>query len=226
MNKSKIFKIMLMLLCAIMALCIVACSEREQTGTDGPIIDDDDDLTDVETIVSDISTARTYIKDSMSYLDRGIYTDPEWLCINTAVAFDFHAYQELGDSYSNVAKKRANYNLSVMMNVNLKDNSQSIALIELNNTYQGATYIGVYYYGSTLYLNVGGNKYYAEQINLTTVGNFIVEAMMLGTNDPDKTDIVEIIGNALQAEIDIGEKSGIVKTAWNIPPRYSSTKPV
>ncbi|MBO5304118.1 MAG: hypothetical protein J6A99_00445, partial [Clostridia bacterium] len=217
MNKSKIFKIMLMLLCAIMALCIVACSEREQTDDEGGGPDNKPiDGGGIEDIITDRKTAFSYIADSMSYLDNGIYVDPDWLCINTTIAFDYHAYEELGDSYSNVPKKRANYNLSVMMNINLHDNSQSVALIELNNVYQGATYLGLYYYDSTLYLNVAGNKYYAEQINLTTIGNFIVDKMMLGTNDPDKTDIVDIIGKALQSEIDIGDFSGVIKIAWGI----------
>ena len=198
-------------------MCLVACSDRNanENNEDGSIIDNKD-VVDNSTIITNKDGAWKYIAKSMEYLDDGLYINPEWLVINATLDFDFHSYEKTDGVYTTVAAKRAEFSLTIKANISLTDNSKSVALIELRNTYQGAVYLGLYYYSSTTYLNVGGKKYYTEQLNLTSIGELIVEKLKLGSNSTDETDIVAIVGNALQGTLDIGSYSSLVKTVWGI----------
>ncbi|MGN0768661.1 MAG: hypothetical protein ACI4M8_04805, partial [Christensenellales bacterium] len=198
----------------IIALCLVACSERTTEDPGNTVIDDPTNNNNTPSLKMSQKEAFAYIKDSMQYLDQEFYLDPQWLCINTTIELGYHAYEKSGGIYTNNVRQRAEYSLTVMANISLKDNSQSVALIELSNIYAGQVYLGLYYYGSTTYLVVGTKKYYTEQLNLTKIGQTIADALKMGTKD--ETDIPEFIGNALQANIDIDAVKGIIGLVWQI----------
>lgn len=57
--------------------------------------------------------------------------------------------------------------LILKANIHNTDNKQSQMLLELRSNIQGAIVIGLYYADRTLYVNMLGKEYYAEEINLT-----------------------------------------------------------
>ena len=199
-KKSNLLKAFILLVCLTLCLCFAACSQREteEEGTD--IVDptQTDDSKASEKVTRDQAFAA--IDKSMKYLDQKVYNDPEWLCIDTVVNFDFHTYQKSGSVYTKAYNALVEYSLTVRANISLKDNSKSVVFIEFDNTRQGATYLGLYYFDSTLYLTLanGKYKYYTEQINFTRIGQMLVELLKMNTDD--ETDIPEMVGNFLQKD--------------------------
>ena len=217
-KNAKLFRVLMILVCLVLALSMVACSERQKddevnNGGNNNVVDEDQYPT--ESI--DKATAFAEIDKSMSYLDQGFYKNPQWLSINTTIDLDFHTFTKEGLTYTTVPKSRTELVLTVMANISLVDNSQSVVFIELNNTYGGYTILGLYYYDSTTYLVLGTKKYYTEQLNMTKIGQTIVKALEMGTES--EVDIPEIVGKALQSIINIpsNPKIGtIIKTAWTM----------
>ena len=214
-TKSKnLFKIFLLLVCVLLALSLVACSERQKTDEvdpDKPIGGDDNK---VQPLTMSQSEAFAYIKESMQYLDQEVYVDPEWLCINTMLEFQYHSYEKSGATYTTDPKQLVEYSLSIMANISLKDNSQSVVFIELSDINKGAVLLGLYYYSSTTYVSIGTKKFYTEQINMTRIGQELVSLLKMGT--ADETDIPEFIGNALQANIDIDAIKQYTSIIWMV----------
>ena len=213
-TKSKnLFKIFLLLVCVLLALSLVACSERQKTEEVGPDVPPDDD-NKVQPLTMSQSEAFAYIKESMQYLDQEVYVDPEWLCINTMLEFQYHSYEKSGATYTTDPKQLVEYSLSIMANISLKDNSQSVVFIELSDINKGAVLLGLYYYSSTTYVSIGTKKFYTEQINMTRIGQELVSLLKMGT--ADETDIPEFLGNALQANIDIDAIKQYTSIIWMV----------
>ena len=234
--KKSYLKFGILILCVVLALCIVACSERQQE-EQGEVIGPEitDNLRDPIEIKGKGAKEKAfeYIVNSMKYLDteEHVKINPYWLCINTVLDFRFRNYEKLFDgTYSTTPKTFVDYKLSILADIALTNdeqatqagkvpNANSRMLIELQDVNKSFTVFGLYYYGSTTYLDLAGKKYYFEQLNISSLAIAIVRALKLGT--ADETDFVSLVGNFLRAKLpDIKLANGFnvsaaIPTIWD-----------
>ena len=213
--KTKIAKLFIFLLCVALMFSIAACSERAgnvDDGTGGIVPPTDGD--NKEKVVSVTNAeARNYIIKAVNNIDTTPVDDPEWFNIDFAVRFTFHNYEKSGEVYTDIPATTIDYNIVVKGAFNLKDNSASAVFIEIKDVYTNQVKVGVYYYDSTLYLDIGGNKYYTEQLNMSQLGGLLWKLL-----DSIGIDIVPFIGNALGGQLDLENSNipGLISIAWGI----------
>lgn len=70
-------------------------------------------------------------------------------------------------SREKLTDQRISLTLVLKANIHNTDNRQSQMLLELRSNQQNAIVIGMYYADRTMYFNVLGKEYYAEELNLT-----------------------------------------------------------
>ena len=126
---SKLLKFFMILVCVVLAFSIVACSERNNSNENPVNPSDPSKPEPTPSVTLSKTEAFARIKESMTFLDQELYDDPEWLCIDTFIEFDFHSYEKEGGLYTKKAKKTAEYSLRIKANISLKDNSQSVVLL-------------------------------------------------------------------------------------------------
>jgi len=171
---------------------LAACSERQRDdkgGGDGVIVDPGQQTKRIVSVTK--NAAWDYISKSISNMDSTVYTDPEWFNIDFVISFRLTEYQKVGEVYTKTVRQKTDYTITVKANINLKDNNKSNVFIELKDVYNNAIKIGVYYFQSTLYLNIGGRRMYTEQLNMATIGRFIVDSL-----DEAGIDISSLWGTA------------------------------
>ncbi|MBO4538971.1 MAG: hypothetical protein J5781_01730, partial [Clostridia bacterium] len=208
--KSKYLKFGILILCVVLALCIVACSDRKQE-ENGEVIDNGgSDVLREPILDAKRDVVFKHIISAMEHAETShIDVNPYWFCINTVFTFRLRTYEQNFDgSYSTSPNKFVNYKLSVLADIALVNdekaaqtgkvpNANSCILIELQDINHGYTVLGFYYYNSTAYFSIAGKKYYTEQINISSIGIAIAQALKLGTKD--EINFVSLIGNALHA---------------------------
>ncbi|MFA6866895.1 MAG: hypothetical protein WCR54_05200, partial [Clostridia bacterium] len=211
-KSKKIFKLVLLILCIVLMVALASCSNRvtqtedEGTGIIGPGVD----VTEI--IAVDKNGAWNYIEKAVSNIDSTKYEDPEWLNIDFGITVDLNTYEKVGDEYTDAIKKTTNFSIVVKATINLKDNSQSILFFEMKDLYANIIKFGLYYYDSTLYINVFGNQFYTEQLNMTSLGIMLNELLI-----EKDIDIVPFVGNCLRGVIDIdNDMVSMVKLAWGL----------
>ena len=213
--KTKIAKLFIFLLCVALMFSIAACSERAgnvDDGTGGSVPPPDGG--NKEKVVSVTNAeARNYIIKAVNNIDTTPVDDPEWFNIDFAVRFTFHNYEKSGEVYTDIPATTIDYNIVVKGAFNLKDNSASAVFIEIKDVYTNQVKVGVYYYDSTLYLDIGGNKYYTEQLNMSQLGGLLWKLL-----DSIGIDIVPFIGNAIGGQLDLENSNipGLISIAWGI----------
>ncbi|HKL73732.1 MAG TPA: hypothetical protein VJ903_02445, partial [Clostridia bacterium] len=211
MRKHTLFKILILVLSIALMVGLAACSERPiEKENDGTELVERPPATGRLVAVSK-ATAWDYISKSISNMDSTIYTDPEWFNVDFGINFELTQYQKVGEVYSKIIQKQTLYSATVKANINLKDNNKSNVFIELKDVYKNLVKIGVYYFQSTLYLNIGGKKMYTEQLNMATIGKLIADTL----NEKD-IDIVKFVGHCLHGQIDIDAIANYVSLAWGI----------
>ena len=194
--KSKLLpKILIALMCLVLALALISCSRRSPNDEyEGPIGGKPDPTQNKPGVeVMEQKVANEYVKNAVNNIDRTKVEDPEWLNIDCQITFVFNDYTTVPYTYTD-------YLITVQGNIHLEDNMQSNALIEIKNSYTGVLVFGFYYYNATAYMNISGKRYYMKELNLAYIGSML--ATLIEEND---LNIAYIMGSFLSGKPDFGD---------------------
>ncbi|MDR2266327.1 MAG: hypothetical protein LBE09_01905, partial [Christensenellaceae bacterium] len=175
LTSNYVKKALLIVIILLTIVALFACSQR-----DGEFTDPDADLEgsgagsgntittktpiDDETLKSDVSKAAQNARNMHTH------DNPDWYVFNIEFSYQFEDY---------ITKFSTDFDIVFQGNIHLTDNSQSeLFFVFIDNkaieNNQNALKLGLYYFGKTMYVNVGGNQYYTEEINVTEVAGLIV----------------------------------------------------
>lgn len=175
--KSKLIKVILLVLCVIMAVALISCSQRQEGEYEGPkvgITDPTNSLRDVE--VMSQKDANVKIRNAVNNMDLTTVSDAEWLNIDFQVSFKF-------TDKSKEPLSEIDYLITVKANINLLNNMNSEMYFVVKDVFSGNTVLGLYYFEAHTYLDIydkesGDNKkYYMKEFNLSQVGKMLSETL-------------------------------------------------
>ncbi|MGI6523523.1 MAG: hypothetical protein ACOX2Y_06595 [Christensenellales bacterium] len=169
--KLLLFKILVLMLCALLAIALISCSEREERNYEGPTGGIPDHTSEREIEVMHISEAQQHIRTAMTHMERITTSDNEWMNIEFGITYKFN-------NYSVVPSRHIDYAINVKANINLKDNMKSQGFIQVKDVFHGEIVLGLYYFEGVLYIDVQGERYYMKELNLSYLGRTIGELLL------------------------------------------------
>ncbi|MFA5448907.1 MAG: carboxypeptidase-like regulatory domain-containing protein [Clostridia bacterium] len=205
--KNRLHKYLLILsVCLLLLAALVGCSVRSEPFDDyivknpeqvGP---EDGQETTTVTSVS-FEEAQAAIVEAVENNANMVKSDgnSEWFIIDTQIDYDFIDY---------LTSPIYEIHISVIIkaNINLINNAESEIFFEFRDRSLPANEelrFGLYYIAKTAYFNIGGEKFYTEEINATEIGKLIAVPFM--SSDLDLTSIITgfLTGNMGIDEVDM-----------------------
>lgn len=179
MSKKSLLKILILIMtAALLGTLLLSCTPREDSEWDdiksvppddpGIIIDFERPLAGGQVEAAQLVQEAWENRKKQTHVS----DDPEWYVINMELDFRY-----LYDSVNPEEVTDVNIGAFIKFNMNLKDNSKSEVLLELSDLLYGRQLAGFYYADKTLYVDVGGNKYYTEALNFTQIGQLLGGAL-------------------------------------------------
>ena len=202
--KKKILVILLVLVMAAMITSMLfACSPRntEEARPDddiqkGIMIDKDEEIRQIDRMSRiDAKNLLQETIDNYHLANQPAGDDAEWFIVDVTASF---AYDFFGVNEERAKDVTVGVTLDLKANFNLLNNAKSELFLEIRDDIYGKVVIGVYYFDRTLYANVAGKEYFTRELNLTTIGNMLADA--LGASNIDVAMIMAGI---------MGDRTGI-----------------
>ena len=214
-RKKSFFAYALMLLLVLaLVFSIAACSQRPDDSGSGGGGEIKPDANKEQVVNVENLSAREYIKTSVKNLGATYAADPKWLNIDFGITFSFNTYAKVDEKYTDDTVTAVDYNIVVKAAINLEDNAQSALFVEVTDIRSDKVKAGFYYYDATTYVDIGGKKYYAEQLNLSQLGGALLKVLK-----DKELDIVPLVGNLLGASLNMKgaeQIAGLLPTIWTI----------
>ena len=202
MKSTLIKKILLLLVAVALVSALFACSERETPITDDNINVGTDDGTVTEirerTPVTQ-ENAQEYLKEAVenykTQYKTSVSDSPDWFVVDFTLTYNYdYFWLDSTEKYDTTSS----FTVVFKANLHLKDNSQSQLYFQIRNS-NGVPVFCIYYVENYAYFVIGTQRYYAPELNLSTIGSMIYE--LLGSAGIDITQLL--------ASIALGSGSGI-----------------